>query len=215
MPATVCVNLIPARRREAKARAAHKAKWASFMIVYVVATVLAYLVCDRHALPNISLKREAHNVSGLLDAVNRQVLSLNQDIAAVQQKLQTARAVGRQPDWSALTAMVARNLGDNVVLDLCRLQRKGPSDKTAARPDAAPGVALPEAGPSGYLLELSGFAKAQADVADFVLRLERTGLFDRVRMVRTTRQPFLDGKAVAFRLECGFGERGPNGDAPP
>jgi len=36
----------------------------------------------------------------------------------------------------------------------------------------------------------------------FLLRLEQTGLFSKVTLLDTTREPFFDKNAIAFRLEC-------------
>jgi hypothetical protein len=46
-------------------------------------------------------------------------------------------------------------------------------------------------------------------VAQFVLRLQQTGLFDDVRLLRTGREPLLDTTAFAFELTCMI--RGDNG----
>ena len=39
-------------------------------------------------------------------------------------------------------------------------------------------------------------------MAQFVLELEATELFERVNLLQTTRQEFLGGEAVAFELDC-------------
>ena len=36
----------------------------------------------------------------------------------------------------------------------------------------------------------------------FVLRLEQTGLFSKVSLLDTAREPFFDKNLIAFRLEC-------------
>jgi hypothetical protein len=49
-------------------------------------------------------------------------------------------------------------------------------------------------------------------VSQFVLRLEQTGLFESVELVKTNREPFLATDAVAFKLDCQL--KGARLDAP-
>ena len=56
-----------------------------------------------------------------------------------------------------------------------------------------------------FLIRLVGYARSQAAVSQFVLRLEAAGLFDRVTVMRTAREPFLDDQAIAFHLQCLLG----------
>ena len=46
--------------------------------------------------------------------------------------------------------------------------------------------------------------RSQSAVAQYVLRLETMGLFAKVNLVETRREPFLDGQAIAFRVACDF-----------
>ncbi len=188
------VNLIPLGRREAKANKAHLLKLASALVVYGAALLVGYFLCIRHvALDSKPLDSEIRTVAARLNASSCQVLVLTVELAQARQKLQAAQAVGQQPDWGSVLRAVAQNLGDQIVLDLCRLQKVPPVSQSPANPDASDG---------SFLLEVSGWAKAQADVSAYVLRLEQTGLFGKVKLVKTTRQVFLGEQAMAFRLEC-------------
>jgi hypothetical protein len=44
--------------------------------------------------------------------------------------------------------------------------------------------------------------RSQAAVSQFVLRLEQLGLFDRVTLLDTRREPFGADSAVGFRAVC-------------
>ena len=91
-------------------------------------------------------------------------------------------------------AVLVRNLTDEVVLDQCRLERGRKDKGTSDEQPAALGGQL--------VLMLSGMGRSQADVSGFILRLEKTDLFAKVTMVKTRREPFLGGKAIAFKLKC-------------
>ena len=54
----------------------------------------------------------------------------------------------------------------------------------------------------------TGCGQSQTAVSNFVLRLERTELFDQVKLIGTSRRPFLSGSAVEFQVECFLAEAG-------
>jgi hypothetical protein len=56
--------------------------------------------------------------------------------------------------------------------------------------------------PAGFVLNIAGLARSQLAVSQFILRLEQTGLFDRVSLIDTARETFLGGPATGFKLEC-------------
>src|SRR5205823_4400966 len=113
--------------------------------------------------------------------------------------LRAGRAVLDLPDWSLLLALVGSLRGTDVVLDRCELDR--PAGR-ASLVTAAAAVAPPTDSSGPSLLRLQGHGRSQAAVSQFALRLERTDLFDNVAWLKTAREPFLGGDAVAFRLEC-------------
>ena len=124
------------------------------------------------------------------------VAALGDRIGRDRARLASGRAVGEQPDWSLLLAMLSSALGDETVLRSVRLQ---------APPEAAPGGTT-GAGSARTLrpitLDLSGLGRTQQIVSEFVLRLEHTPLFKTVRLVDTRRELFLNDHAVVFRIEC-------------
>jgi hypothetical protein len=71
-----------------------------------------------------------------------------------------------------------------------------------------------EAGPAPpisrqpYTLTLRGLGRTQSAVSQFVLRLEKLGPFDRVKLIDTRREPFLENEAFAFHVECDMGQAG-------
>ena len=62
------------------------------------------------------------------------------------------------------------------------------------------------------VLGLSGLGLSQAAVSQFVLKLERTGLFARVALIDTSRAALDRTDAIAFRIECSLDE--PAGASP-
>jgi len=121
------------------------------------------------------------------------------ELSQVRKALDLARSVGDHPDWSVLLALVADSLGQNTVLESINLDPMGG--------EAVASVSGPEPiqTPGGYILGLSGYGKSQVDVTRLAIRLERSGLFDRVNLVQTRSAAVGQVEAVFFRFECSLG----------
>ena len=192
------VNLVPSVRRKAKAQRAHLTRWVTGLLAYGLVLLAGYLVTVRYAAADSQpIDQESRKTSRQLENSGKAVVSLTQELGQAQKKLWTAQAVGQQPDWSHLMTLLSQNLDDTIVLNLCRLQKTKPAESPAKKGDAPDAAVHAQLG-----LELEGYAKAQSNVSEFVLRLEKLGLFDKVKLVKTTRQEYLKAQAVAFRLEC-------------
>jgi len=140
----------------------------------------------------------------------RTIVTLRKELAATRWRLDSARGVGQQPDWSVMLALLAEGLGHDVVLKSCELNQvltpltgagRGPAVSTPGRQDPSD----KKEHEVTFALMVTGFGRSQTAVSQFVLRLERSGLFDSVRLIDANRQPFLNGKAIAFQLECSLG----------
>jgi hypothetical protein len=135
-----------------------------------------------------------------IDELNRALEGLRPQLAEAQTKLAVARTVGDQPDWSLLLTVISSTLDEEIVLNNARLDTSDAS--TANRQLGAPTSRPSNETDTKIMVALQGFAKSQAAVTQFVLRLERLGLFDRVEMMNSSRQPFGNGDATGFRIEC-------------
>ena len=56
--------------------------------------------------------------------------------------------------------------------------------------------------PTKISLTINGLGRSQSDVTQFVLRLEKLGLFDRVDLAQCAREPIGTTEATGFRIEC-------------
>src|SRR5665213_937838 len=125
--------------------------------------------------------------------------------AVARTAMDADRQIAEQPDWSHLLGVLARQSGDQIVFNSCAV---GPNLQADASPAAVPPAAkTPGSGASRTALALtvSGFGRSQLAISQFVLRLEKTGLFARVA-VQTHRETYLGGEAVSFQLICSLDE---------
>ncbi len=209
------VNLIPGHRREALRRRRRGRWWAVICLAYAVTLGGAWATlrvagggADRAIAADLAETR--NRVEDLELAIER----LGPQLAEARASLAASRTIGGQPNWSVLLNLLAVLLGDDAVLSACELKPieeprpprrvvEAASDQTAEPPLQPSETRAPER----YTLRLEGVGRTQAAVADFVLRIERTELFDRVKLVETKKVPFGAEQAVAFEIECRLGQR--------
>ena len=121
------------------------------------------------------------------------------------------RAVGEQPDWSALLRLISASLGEDLVLTRCRL---GPEGHLGRGLRKRPAPVRPSVGKRRrFALELSGLGRSQKAITRFLLRLEKARLFEQVSLLRTAREPFLTGSAIRFDVRCLMGPSDPEAGA--
>jgi Tfp pilus assembly protein PilN len=184
------VNLVPADRREARRRHRRVQAWITACAVYAVAWVVVHVAIQvTSASDDRMLRGEIEQVRADVQEQETALAALKLDRQQAVAQLHANLAVGRQPDWSILLALLASTLEDEIVLRSVRLVSGAAGER--------------ETGGSGVTnLDFAGLGQSQAAVSRFVLRLEEISLFRSVKLLDTRREPFLDGHAITFRVEC-------------
>ena len=189
------VNLIPIRHRQQRALRARRKTWigvASFYAILLAAGYGGWRVM--WGGDGQDLTRQLSLVRADVDDLNKSIAKVRGSLSETQGILRANQAVSGQPDWSVLLALIAKLRGDELVLHHCGL------DTAQTPPPALQNVAAEWI--NTPLLKLQGYGKTQPAVSQFALRLEQTGLFESVSLLKTNRESFLAGEAIAFRLEC-------------
>ena len=203
------VNLIPAQRRRQRQRGATIRRWLFAGVAYALVWVLVVVFCMVRWSPTDSPGSQLTRVNGQLTQVNAQLVELAQDLNEARTQLEAGRSITIRPDWSVALVVVSRCVDDTIVLRRCGL-RPGPRPgrylgRQTATGDSQAGSAGAST-PTRWSVQLAGLGRSLEDVSDFVLRLEETGLFDRVKLVDSDPQQFLGHPATAFRLVCQIGD---------
>ena len=178
-------NLIPTSRLAAQRRARRIRAWLAVSGVYGLAAVAGCLGL-RAALQNDDAQARTVIVSASqqLEASQGVIARLKAELADVRRRAEAARQITNRPDWSVLLALLSRDRGDELALTNCHLE------------------ALDE---GGYSLSIGGLSRTPEHITEFTLALERSGVFDRVRLVETVRRATPRGEAVACSLVCRLG----------
>jgi Tfp pilus assembly protein PilN len=212
------VNLIPRRRREASRRRARLRAWAVGASAYAMLCAGVFAVSGAiDAVDDPTAATRLAQLPSEIDASQRALTRIAAQLTEAQGRLDAARAVAHQPDWSVLLGLLAQSVGEDIVLTTCRLETEPSAvSPAAARPGAglhrpadagrSGATALPHVAPGArFTLELSGLGRTQASVSHFVLRLERLGLFERVTILKTGREVLGEHESIGFRLEAAIG----------
>ena len=200
------VNLIPRPRLYAAAARKRLRHWTWAVTGYAMVLLAGYAACaaalsvdgDDHALMLEKTTRQ-------IDELNNANASLKPELAEAHTKLAVARTMGDQPDWSLLLAIISSTVDDEIVLTSTKLDAATGADAlSTTRPlgNDKHAAAAPIGPPPRMSLSLLGMGRSQAAVTQFVLRLERLGLFERVDLARSNRQTVGSTDANVFRIDC-------------
>lgn len=200
------INFIPLYRIVARQRR-NRVRWWITAIAISLVLELGGIVCGYGIWcgGRMVLANELTKTTTTLASADRAIRMLQSELAAQQATLKASQDVQSQPDWSVLLALLARSLGDGAVLRRCELKPVQPSAVTAQASAASPPVlraGVPSGDATAFALKISGCGRTVADVLKFAEGLERAGLFDQIRLVKTDTQPLLAGTAVGFEMEC-------------
>ncbi|MCU0914909.1 MAG: PilN domain-containing protein [Planctomycetes bacterium] len=200
------VNLIPMARLAGRRRRGRLYFWAALCGTY--ALLVAVGASTFHVARAGQGRREAQQVETIdrqIEQETRALQGLRRQLQETTTALETTQAIRDQPDWSKLLVGLSAQVDDEIVLSRCHFatftaDQKAVTVETGGSLSNLPlGTFLTEC---RHGLTLNGYGKSQEAVARFVLRLEGCGVFDRVRLVNSSRQSFLNGEAVAFSVEC-------------
>lgn len=200
------IDLIPVARREARAKRARLRGWgfAAGGYTAVVAGGLLLLNVLPGDAPTL-LRHEVAAVEGRIAEQTQQLTALKAKLLEAESHLRLLREVGEQPDWGMLLAVVAGVRGETVAVQSMVLEEApppAPDRRAAGSTPAAEGESKATGNGRTYVLHVSGLGQTQAEAAGFVLRLERTGLFERVSLVGSGRQVHQGMDLVGFTVRC-------------
>lgn len=203
----ISVNLVPAARREEQVRGARIRFWFMTCAIYGLGWLSVFVLVGATALnDDTGLREELRQVNSLVAESESELATLRGELGRSRGELTTSLTIGNQPDWSALLALLSTTLGDRIILRNCKLTtfRKSPGARGPVRASTVEDRSVTGAARESTTiqLQLGGLGLAQQAVSEFVLRLEDTSLFRQVKLLDTRREPFLDGHALAFHIEC-------------
>ena len=136
------VNLIPAARREARAKAARARAWMFALPACAAMLIGAYIFLRMTwDVRTADLEAEVTVADHQIELMDKALAEVTEKVAAAQPELEADKAVGEQPDWSQLLRVIAASLSDQAVLNSCILEARAEAAPSApAAPAPKPGA---------------------------------------------------------------------------
>lgn len=191
------VNLMPRARCVAVRRSARVRFWGVALAGYGLLLAAGWAGALSMAAGSAQgVDRMVSEANAEAEAGEKMVKELRAEVSALSVKVGAARAIAEHPDWSILLGLIAGARGEDVVLETVDLSAAPVGAKSA------PGK------PAAFVLRLAGAARTHQAVTQFTLRMESTGLFEKVSL-GDTRAVDREGTAlVAFQVECSLTDGG-------
>ena len=201
------VNLIPQQRLQNKRCKTRMRQWAAICAIYFASMALGLSSAYAFWGNDEQTTEQLNQCINRVEKYSHTIVQLKKLLAQTKDALSTTWAIRNQPDWSQLMEVLASQLGDDIVLDQCELWSVDAQGiPIYDSPEQGTGQLSSDAllGERHYSFGLSGIARHQSAVSQFVLRLEGLHLFDSVRLEKSRSQIFLEEPAVSFSIECRF-----------
>lgn len=211
-------NLIPEYRLNARRKRRCIRHWIVGCAGYTVFLALAFPVAGMVWVQDKSLAAQLLTVRQDVSDTEQLLKQVENELDNARTTLNATKLVENQSDWSILLAVLAGEVGDDVVLKTCQIEpmntnAEGEPGSASISPLRSLAGAIASHSESEdkprihveadqFLIELQGFGLTQRAVSLFVLRLERTGLFEKVTLKETRREPFMQDHAIAFQVKC-------------
>ncbi len=137
------------------------------------------------------------------------------EAADAARRLDLRRAVSGHPDWSLLLGVIAEVRGEHAVIESVEVRRKAaPPARPASSRGTPEGSAEPALPREAYLVKVAGVVSGPGEATALVLRLEQTGIFERVALLQTQPRELAGRPRTAFALECDLAAARPAASAP-
>ena len=203
---TLQVNLLPAEYQQRTQRARRFRMWIALSIAMGVAQVMSGMYLrfradeTRNTLGSIAEMQEDQR------KVTKQLASLTAQKRVLTRRVALAAQLRRKHRWSHVFATLADQLPDRAVLT--RLA-SDPTRDDGMRSRITPRLTKKSkgSGPGGSVakgLFIDGLATDHDTVAEFLGRLDDRSGLGTCELRSTSRQPFMNGHAVAFKIYTGW-----------
>jgi hypothetical protein len=210
------VNLVPPELVMARRRADRTRVWAGITVVYSVIALSTGALAWSAGRVGVDTRDRLAELNDLTQKREVALRAAREALGVATRKVAAAREVSVHPNWTLLLEALATLKGPDVVLATLKIEPIMPKAEPTARAAgrAAEPVTKPTSGagstnPAGYSMLISGDARTQQAVTDFVLRLEGTRIFASVRLIESRSKPGPSdggkppvGEIIGFSLEC-------------
>jgi len=166
--------------------------WARLCVAYGIIVTAGWAVVVAATPPMVDrIEGQLTEARQRVQDADRQSSVLRRKLSEETLHLRRIEQIRRIPDWSALFVLVGSEIGGKIYLEEFGLGLVG-SGAAAPTPEAS----------RSFVLSVTGVTREQAAITNFVLALERSGLFERVDLLQQRRRQIGDIELIVFDVEC-------------
>ncbi len=189
------INLVPLSIRQNRQRRNLIFRWLGALGVTSLAVgIPGVYLGGNAALSDPMMGTQIERVRGQLSANQTEIPRLQSRISVLEEKLKTLDLVRNRIEWQELFAQIV-NASDHQI-HFTSLQALGGGVE----------------GTDPLQVSVTGIATTQTQARSFVVKLEAAGLFDRVELMRTSREELNEQEIIEFQIHAYIGE--PDGGTP-
>lgn len=199
---TCSVNLVPTQRLHARARSRRRRTWFGVWTGIGVVIVAGWAVQGIAGTALRHLSADVRKQTAQRTAAQRQLMTASAQRAELLEQLETLAAARRAQPWPARLTVLAREAPDGVFLTGIRVGMEEVARDAGRAGRQPPQPAANEIESVTQPVRLAGYALDHAALLQLVNTLQAQTGWQQVELVRATREPFRNGQAVAFELDC-------------
>ena len=183
------VNLLPLRDRRARVRRILITRWvAGIALTLAGVGIPGIYLGGNAALSDPLIGVQIDRVRSQLGTNEAEIPRLQKRIAVLEEKKQTLDLVRNKISWQDLFAHIVSASHEQIHFTSLFAEGGGVEGDEPIR------------------IQVVGVAISQTDARSYVVELESLGLFDRVELLRTSRQELNDQEIVEFHIQAVVGE---------
>lgn len=194
----ISINLMPARRQQDRLKRAYIQRWGMGGVAYCFVTLIVCVIVRITAVgPNPDRDYDLDEARQSVHSLNAAIGAIEIEIEQGQSMLAATQDLANNPDWGLLLGFVGKMVSGDLVLKEYQLQ-----DATPQAPVINQATDAQDRSIGAFQFVVKGWGRTQAAVTDFTVKLERTGLFENVKLLDSNLQPLGSGSAVSFTIQC-------------
>ena len=190
------VNLLSPARRERARRRMLTRRWAGGLVIYALTLGGLSMTALLSSRVQTSAESELASINAQLERSEAQLKTLQTQQADLRKRVNAARAVGHHANWSVLLRMIVSRRAEAMTFDEMTLAHRV---EVVTPERKAQGKTTPAVTQDVYDLTLAGVTDHVRSVNAFVVALEESGLFERVRRGEAGAP---DARGTYFRVIC-------------
>jgi hypothetical protein len=200
------INLLPPRYRQSRRFAGLRRRWVIVGGCYIVVLALGSLGARAFdTLDDASVREEITRLSKRAGETESRQKPIMVELTRLAADRQLKDLVNSPVDYAVLLAAIGNCVKDEAILTGLRWEVMPTSTERVAPPQPAGEKRKapdPFAGPVRLKVELTGLVQEQPAIGRLVRRINEAGLFDEVRLVKSSREGFMTSNGFSFQIEC-------------